>query len=126
MAELTESIWERRPADYESHAAVSPYNALYDRPAVLNLLGDVGGRLILDAGCGPGLYAEELLARGAEVIAFDRSTGMIDLARTRLGERASLRVHDLAEPLDWIATGTCATGASPSPPAARSSRRRDS
>ncbi len=60
------SIYERRPGDFERHAAVSAYNALYDRPAMLSLIGDVDGRLILDAGCGPGLYAEELLARGAE------------------------------------------------------------
>ncbi|MGH9127516.1 MAG: hypothetical protein ACRDY2_00765 [Acidimicrobiales bacterium] len=42
-------------ADYEAHAAVSAYNALYDRPAVLRLLGPVDGRRVLDAGCGPGL-----------------------------------------------------------------------
>ena len=100
------SIYEGRPGDYESHASASAYNALYDRPAMLSLIGDVEGRLILDAGCGPGLYAEELLARKADVIAFDRSAGMIALARARLGDSATLRVHDLTEPLDWIADAT--------------------
>ena len=41
----------------------------------------------LAAGCGPGLYSEELLARGAEVAAFDHSPKMVELARRRLGER---------------------------------------
>lgn len=47
------SIYERRPGDFESHAAVGAYNALYDRPTMLSLIGDVDGRLILDADCGP-------------------------------------------------------------------------
>lgn len=100
------SIYERRPADFERHAAAGAYNALYDRPAMLNLLGDVDGRLVLDAGCGPGFYAEELLARGATVVGFDRSAAMIELARARLGDRATLRVHDLAQPLHWVEDGT--------------------
>ena len=44
--------------DYEAHAAGGAYNALYDRPAVLDLIGDVAGLCMLDAGCGPGLCAE--------------------------------------------------------------------
>ena len=96
------SIYERRPADFERHAAVSPHNALYDRPAVLGLLGDVAGQVVLDAGCGPGLYAEQLVAAGASVIGFDQSAGMVELARARLGDRARFLVHDLATPLDWI------------------------
>ena len=47
--------------EYERHAADNAYNALYDRPAVLELLGNVAGQHVLDAGCGPGLSAEELL-----------------------------------------------------------------
>lgn len=88
--------------EYERHASVGAYNALYDRPAVLALLGNVQGQRVLDAGCGPGLYAEELLARGADVVGFDQSSEMIRLARKRLGERCDLRVHDLAAPLDWL------------------------
>lgn len=31
---------------------------------------------------------------------------MIELARARLGDRATLRVHDLAQPLHWVEDGT--------------------
>jgi SAM-dependent methyltransferase len=63
----------------------------------------VDGRRVLDAGCGPGLYAEELLARGARLIAFDASAEMVRLARESLGDRAALHVHDLNETLDFMA-----------------------
>jgi SAM-dependent methyltransferase len=98
----SEPIFEEFAEEFERHAAVGSYNAHYDRPAVLDLLGDVRGKRVLDAGCGPGLYADELLARGAEIIGFDQSPEMVRLARRRLGSRADLRVHDLADPLDWI------------------------
>lgn len=90
---------------YERHAQVRPYNALYDRPAVLALVGDVSGRRVLDAGCGPGLYAEQLVARGAAVVAFDQSPTMVDLARRR-APAAEVRVHDLADDLDWVEAGS--------------------
>jgi 2-polyprenyl-3-methyl-5-hydroxy-6-metoxy-1,4-benzoquinol methylase len=66
--------------EYERNAADNAYNALYDRPAVLELLGEVSGQRVLDVGCGPGLYAEELLARGARVVGFDSSPEMVRLA----------------------------------------------
>ena len=84
--------------DYERHAAASPYNALYDRPAVLEVLGPVDGLRVLDAGCGPGFYAEALVAGGASVVAFDQSPEMARLARRRLGDGAAVRVHDLLKP----------------------------
>lgn len=31
--------WDAIAEDYDQHAAISSYNALYDRPAVLDLLG---------------------------------------------------------------------------------------
>lgn len=77
------------------------FNAHYDRPACLSLLGDVEGRRVLDAACGPGLYAEELLRRGAEVVGFDQSPRMVELCRERAG-RGDFRVHDLADPISWL------------------------
>ena len=89
--------------DYERHAAHSSHNALYDRPATLDLCGDVRDRRVFDAGCGPGLFAEELVERGArEVVGVDASPTMVELARERVKDRATFRVHDLQLPLDWV------------------------
>lgn len=95
------AYWGPFAADFAEHAEHSAFNALYDRPAVLGLLGDVAGQRVLDVGCGPGLYAEELVSRGASVVGLDQSPEMVHLARRRLGAAAEFRVQDLAEPLRW-------------------------
>lgn len=87
---------------FAAHAAQSAYNAHYDRPAVLGLLGDVAGCRILDVGCGSGLYAAELARRGADVVGFDSSARLVQHARRQVGSVADLRVHDVRDPLDWI------------------------
>jgi SAM-dependent methyltransferase len=89
--------------EYQDHAATAPYNALYDRPATLDLLGDVEGLTVLDAACGPGFYLEELRARGAEAVGCDASPRMVDLAHRRVGDAVELHVHALEEPFDWMA-----------------------
>jgi SAM-dependent methyltransferase len=91
---------------FEQHAETAVWNAQYDRPAVLALLGDVAGLRVLDAGCGPGIYVEELLARGADVIAVDGSERMVQLTRTRVGDRARVRQHDLNLPLHFLDDGS--------------------
>lgn len=88
--------------EYGEHAVAAPYNALYDRPATLDLVGDVAGLRVLDAGCGPGFYIHELIRRGAEVLGCDASPSMVALARERVGEAANLRVHALEDPFDWV------------------------
>ncbi|MGU3654518.1 class I SAM-dependent methyltransferase [Mycolicibacterium sp. A43C] len=90
------------------HAQNGLFNAHYDRPACLGLLGDVTGASILDAACGPGLYAAELTARGARVTGFDHSPRMIELARRR-APTAAFRVHDLGQPLDWLSDASIDT-----------------
>lgn len=87
--------------EFLDHASNNLYNAHYDRPACLSLLGDVAGLTVLDAACGPGLYAEELAARGADVIGFDQSPRMAELSEQRVPS-GRFRAHDLADPLDWL------------------------
>ena len=48
------SAYDEMGARYAAHAEGSPYNAHYDRPAVLAALGTVAGLRVLDAACGPG------------------------------------------------------------------------
>src|SRR5918994_93887 len=91
----------------ESYASVvdtKPHNAYYERPATLSLLPEVRGKRVLDAACGPGVYSEWLIARGAEVVAVDASPKMIELARRRLGETADVRQADLSKPLTFLDT----------------------
>ncbi|MFC0111143.1 class I SAM-dependent methyltransferase [Kibdelosporangium aridum] len=88
--------------EFLEHARDGLYNAHYDRPACLELLGDVGGRTVVDVACGPGLYAGELVARGARVIGCDVSPRMIELARQRVPS-GEFHVHDLNERLGWLA-----------------------
>jgi SAM-dependent methyltransferase len=96
------AMYEPFAAAFAAHAEDGAYNAHYDRPAVLELLGDVTGLRVLDAGCGPGLYAEALVEAGAVVTAFDASPTMVELARARVGGRADVRVADLDRPLSWL------------------------
>jgi SAM-dependent methyltransferase len=98
--------YEKLADSYSARAPTKPHNAYYERPATLSLLGDVAGKRVLDAGCGPGLYAEELVARGAEVVGFDASERMVELARERLRGRAEVRRANLEESLAWLEDGS--------------------
>jgi ubiquinone/menaquinone biosynthesis C-methylase UbiE len=101
MSQDAWSVYGRMAGSYEAHAADGAYNAHYDRPAVLSLLGDVRGCQVLDAACGPGYYTAELIARGASVTAFDASPKMLALARARVGERVRLERAVLGELLPF-------------------------
>ncbi len=52
-------------------------------PALLNLLGDVKGKVILDAGCGDGYFSRILAQQGAVVTGVDFALKMLELAKTR-------------------------------------------
>ncbi|QRP43839.1 GrpB family protein [Amycolatopsis sp. FDAARGOS 1241] len=84
---------------YADHAAKSVTNALYDRPAIVELAGDVAGKRVLDAGCAAGHLSALLAARGADVLGLDVSQGLISLARKEFGAVAEFEVADLAQPL---------------------------
>ena len=98
--------YETLAESYASVVDTKPHNALYERPATLSLLPDVSGKRVLDAGCGPGMYSEILVDRGAEVLGIDASPNMIELARKRLGGRAEFRLVDLSRPLDFLEGGS--------------------
>jgi SAM-dependent methyltransferase len=101
-------------AAYAAGVDSAPYNALYERPAMLALLPPVQHATVLDAGCGSGWYAAELAGRGAFVTAVDASEEMIAHARRRFAHpaptdipgRVELKVADLARPLLFAADGS--------------------
>ncbi|WP_435334438.1 class I SAM-dependent methyltransferase [Haloarchaeobius sp. TZWWS8] len=83
-----------------------PYCADLEFPATTDLIPDVAGKRVLDAGCGHGRYAEWLLEREADVVAVDRNAGMLERARRRLGDRAAVHQGDISEHLEFAADGT--------------------
>jgi SAM-dependent methyltransferase len=94
---------------YAAHVDSAPYNALYERPAMLDLLPPMANARVMDAGCGAGWYALQLAMRGASVTAVDSSPMMIEHARRRFSppcpeeviRRVELRVADLAQPMTF-------------------------
>ncbi len=57
--------YEKLAHAYAEMIDTKPHNAYLERPTTLSLLPDVEGKRVLDAGCGPGVYAEWLVERGA-------------------------------------------------------------
>jgi SAM-dependent methyltransferase len=86
---------------YTAETEASLVNGYYERPAILDLAGDVAGRRILDAGCGSGPLFAALRERGATVTGIDSSAKMLQLARQRLGAGAALHLADLRSPLPF-------------------------
>lgn len=57
------------------------YREYLNNPTFFKLVGDIGGKMVLDAGCGEG-YNTRLFARsGAQMVGVDHSAQMIELAR---------------------------------------------
>ena len=87
---------------YAADVETNVWNALYERPAMQGMLGDVSRERVLDAGCGPGLLSEWLLGRGAEVVAIDASAEMVRISRDRLSTIAQIYHANLADPLPFL------------------------
>jgi ubiquinone/menaquinone biosynthesis C-methylase UbiE len=87
---------------YDLHNASSAANSYYERPATIELLGDVNGKRVLEVGCGTGPVTEWLVGHGAKVVACDVSAAMLEIARSRVGDSAELHHHDLASPLTFL------------------------
>jgi SAM-dependent methyltransferase len=94
--------YDRIASVYGSIADDNLANAGFERPELRSMLPAVAGKDVLDAGCAAGSHSEWLAEQGARVVAVDISPRMVQLARGRLGDRADVRVHDLAAPLDFL------------------------
>jgi SAM-dependent methyltransferase len=65
------AVYSQRPDDYSGSATV----------ALLEHLGPVKGRRVLDLACGHGTIARELARRGANVVGVDLSSALLEVAR---------------------------------------------
>src|SRR4030042_3355017 len=100
---IAQKAYDALAEAYAERIDTKPHNADDERPATLSLLPEVNGKRILDAGCGPGVYAEWLVLHGADVVAMDANTKMVALAKQRLGEKVQVLQANLESPLDFLA-----------------------
>ncbi len=106
MKEKIIAAYEAMAESYNALIDHKPHNAYYDRPNTLAMLPQVKEKSILDAACGPGKYAEILMAQGAELTGFDISPRMVALARERNRGAGNFFVHDLTQPLHMLASNS--------------------
>ncbi|MGO8893578.1 MAG: class I SAM-dependent methyltransferase [Streptosporangiaceae bacterium] len=98
--------------DYDAYAeAYAPNVAWRERdgagndpfgilPPMLDLLGDLSGQRVLDAGCGEGYLARVLAASGARITGIDISPRLIEQAQRKdPGGAIDYRAADLSRPL---------------------------
>lgn len=96
---LVEQGYDRLAESFANSANNKFEHRYIERPHAFSLLGELKGLRVLDAGCGPGDYLEELLRRGAVPVGVDISAEMLRYARARVGDGVELHQLDLSRPL---------------------------
>src|ERR1044071_9676723 len=101
----TKTTWDACGAAFDRYtSSVDSFSENVERPVIESLRGDLSGAEALDLGCGSGVYATRLAARGARVVGVDLSAAMIDLARERArtqGAALDWLVADVSRPLPF-------------------------
>ncbi|MDR1301500.1 MAG: methyltransferase domain-containing protein [Treponema sp.] len=87
---------------YENYVDTKPWNAYYERPAVLSLLPEIKNKKILDVGCAGGWYTKYLLDHGADVTAIDVNKNMVEITKKRVQDKCPVIQTDLNNKLDFI------------------------
>jgi predicted TPR repeat methyltransferase len=88
---LNAQLYNELAGEYAAHSESSAYNAHYERPAMLELLGDPRGRNILDIGCGAAPLLRILSERGARRLAgIEGSRRLAEIARTRVPDGVTI------------------------------------
>lgn len=107
MKKISFDSYEIMADDYAGYVDEKPWNADYERPGTLGLVGSVEGLRVLDAGCAAGWYSKKFLDMGAKSVAgIDFSPEMIARCKNRLkGYREDsyeFYCHDLNEGVDFF------------------------
>lgn len=93
---MTSVMYTKFAEEYDRAIRDNFYNAQFERPSLMSLLPPLYGMKVLDLGCGPGVYAEDLIRQGAEVTAIDNSTEMIEIAKNKIGDKNRCYVQDIS------------------------------
>lgn len=101
MIDHTGKSYDDKAEKYARKVDSSPWNAYYERPAMISLLPSLEKTKVLDVGCGSGWYTEYLLNHGATVTSFDFNPDFVALTRLRVKEQAKVFQADLSKPLEF-------------------------
>jgi ubiquinone/menaquinone biosynthesis C-methylase UbiE len=72
-------------------------------PAILGLIGEISGKIILDAGCGEGYLCRLLSDWGAHVVGVDYSEKMVEVAKRKTPNGTMIEYkHGNCEQLDFL------------------------
>lgn len=75
--------WNQLGDEWIGLAETGESRMCFIMPYMLELIGDVSGKEILDLGCGEGGYSRELSKKGADVVSVDCSEVLIEYARNQ-------------------------------------------
>ena len=78
-----------------------PFNAFFERPAVIHELLAIDFKNVLDAGCAAGWYSHWFAEHGANVTCLDFNEGLLRKCKERLGDRAYYVQADLNKELPF-------------------------
>ena len=105
-APTVEEVYDDIAESYaDGYWSDNPHQADLEFPATTDLIPEVAGERVLDAGCGSGVYTEWLLDRGASVVGVDVRESMLEETRDLVGTRATLHRADLSEGLPFASDG---------------------
>lgn len=93
MVNRIQKQWEENAEAFANliAGAGTPHHKNILNPCVEELLGDVKGKSLLDAGCGEGYLARHYTKKGAEVVAIDLSPSLIETSE-KITDREGLHI----------------------------------
>lgn len=85
--EFIKKMYDDIADDFNEHRMSAPNQwDLVEYPEVKKLIGHFTNKVILDAGCGPGMFINRLIRSGPKkVVGIDLSSRMIEIARAKYG-----------------------------------------
>ncbi|WPS85674.1 methyltransferase domain-containing protein (plasmid) [Brevibacillus halotolerans] len=85
----------------------NPFYKYLERPTMLEMLGSVQGKKILDVGCGTGWHTKYFIENGADVVSIDISPEMVQRAKMRIGDRTDrIQIGNIEETLPFVQEGS--------------------
>lgn len=93
MSHISKDLYDKIGKKYSDNRKKAT-NDVTELPTVLELLGDIKGKKLLDIGCGLGIHAQAFIDRGALITGFDVSEEMINKCKERCGEKGNFFVAD--------------------------------